>query len=256
MHTRTITTRTLRIPRSPAAAGDGAAVARQMDAVLAGAGFKATRDLLEHVSGLEPGAAMDLAVDVVAAVRELVGDHVAHDPYFRDFPRGVPDTVEFWVRCLRDALVAPRARGAASAPTDGELLAVLDHGLVGLLDLPRYGRYQHTYAELLAAHDESGIPVRSARLSGNAHLVYGLRTGAHRGAGVAAVYFDNRRSGGQLSVVARRRRPAVLEDEQAELDLDVAIVLLFDRLKRSEGEDREYCHQNDHACGNTRHCAF
>lgn len=31
---------------------------------------------------------MDLAVDVVAAVRELVGDHVAYNAYFRDFPRG------------------------------------------------------------------------------------------------------------------------------------------------------------------------
>jgi hypothetical protein len=138
-----------------------------MDAVLAGAGFKATRDLLEHVSGLEPGAGMDLAVDVVAAVRELVGDHVAHNPYFRNFPpRGVPDTVEFWVRCLRDALVAPRTRGAASAPTDGDLLAVLDHGLIGLLDLPRYGRCQHTYAELLAAHDELIPSVKDRVASG------------------------------------------------------------------------------------------
>ncbi|QXV57395.1 hypothetical protein [Amycolatopsis sp. TNS106] len=154
MHARTIITRTLRVPRSPAAAGDGAAVARQMDAVLAGAGFKAAGDLLEHVSGLEPGAAMDLAVDVVAAVRELVGDHVAHNAYFRDFPHGVPDTVEFWVRCLRDALVAPHARGTRAVPTDAELLAALDQRLVGLLNLPRYGRYQHTYAELLAAHDE------------------------------------------------------------------------------------------------------
>ncbi|QWF85679.1 hypothetical protein [Amycolatopsis sp. CA-230715] len=154
MHARTIITRTLRVPRSPAAAGDGAAVARQMDAVLAGAGFKATGDLLEHVSGLQPGAAMDLAVDVVAAVRELVGDHVAHNAYFRDFPHGVPDTVEFWVSCLRDALVAPHARGSAAAPTDAELLAALDQRLVGLLDLPRYGRSQHTYTELLAAHDE------------------------------------------------------------------------------------------------------
>jgi hypothetical protein len=36
MHARTIITRTLRVPRSPAPAGDSAAVARQMDAVLAG----------------------------------------------------------------------------------------------------------------------------------------------------------------------------------------------------------------------------
>jgi hypothetical protein len=147
----TIIKRTLRVPRSTAPAGDGAAVARQMDAVLAGVGFKATRDLLEHVSGLTPGGATDLAADVVGAVRALVGDHVAHNAYFIDFPRGVPDTVEFWVRCLREALVPPRTRRKVA---DAELLALLDHGLVGLLHLPRYGRYRHTYAELLAAHDE------------------------------------------------------------------------------------------------------
>ncbi|RKT88703.1 hypothetical protein SAMN05421805_1011744 [Saccharopolyspora antimicrobica] len=142
--------RTLRVPRSTAPAGDGSAAARQMDAVLVGAGFKASRDLLEHVSALEPGAASDLAAQVVGSVRELVGDHVQHNSYFIDFPRGVPDTVEFWVSCLRDAFVPS---GAAS-PTDAELLAGLSAGLIGLLDLPRYGRYQHTYAEMLAAHDE------------------------------------------------------------------------------------------------------
>jgi len=147
MQAQTIIQKMLRVPRSAAPAGDGAAVARQMDAVLAGVGFAATRELLEHVSGLEPGAATDLAVEVVGAVRELVGDHVRHNAYFRDFPKGVPDTVEFWVRCLREAVVAGN-------PTDQELLALLDQRLVGLLDLPRYGRYQHTYAELLAAHDE------------------------------------------------------------------------------------------------------
>ena len=146
----TIIKRTLRVPRSTAPAGDGAAVARQMDAVLAGAGFKATRDLLEHVSGLAPGGATDLAADVVGAVRALVGDHVAHNAYFIDFPRGVPDTVEFWVHCLREALVSPHARRKVA---DAELLALLDQGLVGLLHLPRYGRYRHTYAELLAAPD-------------------------------------------------------------------------------------------------------
>ncbi|UJW28852.1 hypothetical protein L3Q67_26820 [Saccharothrix sp. AJ9571] len=118
MHLRKIIiTKTLRVPRSPAAAGEGATVARQMDAALAGAGLKATGDLLEHVSGLEPGAAMDLAVDVVAAVRELVGDHVAHNAYFRDFPRGVPDTVEFWVRCLRDASCRRPAAALRRQPT-------------------------------------------------------------------------------------------------------------------------------------------
>lgn len=41
MHEQMIIQRTLRVPRSAGPAGDGAAVARQMDAVLAGVGFKA-----------------------------------------------------------------------------------------------------------------------------------------------------------------------------------------------------------------------
>ncbi|WNV86119.1 hypothetical protein [Umezawaea sp. Da 62-37] len=131
--------KTLRVPRAEAPAGDGAPVARQMDAVLLGVGFKATRELLEHVSGLEPGAAVDLAVRVIGAVRGLVGDNVRHNAYFVDFPEGVPDTLEFWVDCLR-GLVG----GHTGAPP----------AVVNLLDLPSYGRYQHTYADLLAAHAE------------------------------------------------------------------------------------------------------
>lgn len=150
----TITQKTLRVPRYDGPSGDGSGVARQMDAVLVGAGFKASRELLEHVSSLEPDAAMDLAVGVVGAARRLVGDHVAHNSYFINFPHGVPDTVEFWVRCLRNALVTTGIGGDGGAPTDEELLTPLQMGLIGLLDLPTYGAYQHTYAELLAAHDE------------------------------------------------------------------------------------------------------
>lgn len=153
--------RTLRVPRSAGPGGDGAGVARQLDAVLAGVGFKAARDLLAHLSALEHAAAMDLAVDVVGAVRELVGDHVQHNAYFINFPHGVPDTVEFWVRCLRDALLpgtggrlVPAAVAAAAEPSDSELRTAVATGWVNLLELPTYGRYPHTYAELLAAHDE------------------------------------------------------------------------------------------------------
>jgi hypothetical protein len=103
--TTSIIHRTHRVPAVSAPSGDGAAVA-QTDAVLAGAGFKASRQLLEHLSGREPGAAMDTAVQVVGAVRELVGDHVAHQPYFVDFPAGV------WLH-------APE--GVTSIPADGWL---------------------------------------------------------------------------------------------------------------------------------------
>ncbi|MGV9363810.1 hypothetical protein [Amycolatopsis sp. NPDC003731] len=130
---QTIIGHTLRVPRAAAPAGDGSAVARQLDVVLLSVGFKADRALLGHLSTVAPGAAMDLAAAVVGAVRGLVGDHVRHNAYFKKFPRRVPDTVEFWVSCLRH--------------TGGG-------DVVDLLTLPGYGRYQHSFADLLAAHDE------------------------------------------------------------------------------------------------------
>ncbi|MFC4039540.1 hypothetical protein ACFO1B_14005 [Dactylosporangium siamense] len=141
--------RTLRVPASTGAAGDGSAVARQLDAALLDAGFSASRALLEHVGALAHGPAMDLAATVVSAVRELVGDHVQHNAYFIGFPDDVPDTVEFWTSRLRAAVLA--GGGTAS---DAQLRAAVLSGGVNLLDLPGYGTYQHTYAELLAAHDE------------------------------------------------------------------------------------------------------
>jgi hypothetical protein len=132
--------KTLRVPTSTGAAGDGTTVARQLDAVLLDVGFSASRALLAHVGGLATGPALDLASTVVAAVRELVGDHVQHNAYFIGFPDGVPDTVEFWLERMRAAVL-----------TGGGELTL---GGVNLLDLPGYGVYQHTYADLLAAHDE------------------------------------------------------------------------------------------------------
>jgi hypothetical protein len=144
--------KTLRVPRTGGTPGDGAGVARQMDAVLAKVGFKASRELLEYLSGLEPRAAKKRATKVVGAVRELVGDHVAHNSYFINFPKGVPDTVEFWVQSLRDALTGRTDATGNGVPSDAELMQFV--GWVNLLELPKYGRYQHTYAELLAAHEE------------------------------------------------------------------------------------------------------
>ncbi|PRY35386.1 TerD family protein [Umezawaea tangerina] len=144
--------KTLRVPAVAGATGDATSVSRQLDVVLMSAGFKASGPLLEHLSRLEPGTAMDAAVRVLGAVRELVGDHVAHNVYFRDFPRGVPDTLEFWASCLRDALVGSRVGGDGGVPSDEQLLAAAASGGINLLALPRYGTYQHTYEEMLAAH--------------------------------------------------------------------------------------------------------
>ncbi|MEU4567329.1 hypothetical protein [Micromonospora sp. NPDC023956] len=141
--------RTLRVPVSTGAAGDGTPVARQLDAALLDVGFSASRALLEHVGALAPGPAMDLAATVVAAVRELVGDHVQHNAYFIGFPDDVPDTVEFWTDRLRAAVLT----GGGTA-TEVQLREAVTSGGVNPLDLPGYGTYQHTYAELLAAHDD------------------------------------------------------------------------------------------------------
>jgi hypothetical protein len=136
--------KTLRVPASTGAAGDGTAVARQLDAALLDVGFAASRALLDHIGGLAVGPAMDLASTVVSAVRELVGDHVRHNAYFVGFPDDVPDTVEFWFERLCAAVLAG----------GGEASELVVPGGVNLLSLPGYGTYQHTYAELLAAHDE------------------------------------------------------------------------------------------------------
>ncbi|MEV4510032.1 hypothetical protein AB0K00_13840 [Dactylosporangium sp. NPDC049525] len=140
--------KTLRVPASTGPAGDGTPVARQLDAALLDVGFSASRALLEHVGALAPAPAMDLAATVVSAVRELVGDHVQHNAYFIGFPHDVPDTVEFWISRLRAAVLA-----GGNTATDAQLRDAVVSGGVNLLDLPGYGTYQHTYAELLAAHD-------------------------------------------------------------------------------------------------------
>ncbi|MCP2204876.1 hypothetical protein LX90_008614 [Lentzea flava] len=137
----TVIRRTLRVPTSTGAAGDGRAEARRLDAALLQVGFKASKDLLGHVSGLAQPAAYTRTI--VDAVRGLVGDDVQHNPYFKDFPHGVPDTVEFWADCLRDAL-------SKNVPRD----RVLHDGSLNLLLLPNYGVRLHTYEELLAAHDD------------------------------------------------------------------------------------------------------
>jgi hypothetical protein len=140
--------KTLRVPAGAGAAGDGTPVARQLDAALLDVGFSASRALLEHVGGLAPGPALDLAATVVSAVRELVGDHVQHNAYFIGFPDDVPDTIKFWMERLRAVVLT----GGGTA-TDAQLRDAAVSGGVNLLDLPAYGTYQHTYAELLAAHD-------------------------------------------------------------------------------------------------------
>ncbi|GAA3031941.1 TerD family protein [Streptosporangium longisporum] len=150
-----VITRRLRVPvDAPAATtpGWGEVAARQLDAALLSVGFTCSAALLDRLGRLPGETVVDLGVRVLAAVRHLVGDHVRHNVYFIDFPRNVPDTLEFWAGLLRQAMLDPVAATPVPSP-------VLD-----LLTLPGYGRYRHTYADLLAAHAEL-VPLAGDRVT-------------------------------------------------------------------------------------------
>ncbi|NYV78826.1 hypothetical protein HW445_31520, partial [Streptomyces sp. UH6] len=138
--------RTFRLPAPIGPSGDGAGLAGRLDSALLTAGFTLSGELLRHLSGLSPEVVGPVARRTLATVGELVGDHVRHNVYFKDFPAGVPDTAEFWHRCLTEALADDRARPGVQAQ--------LRDGVLNLLDLPSYGVHGHTYDEMLAAHDE------------------------------------------------------------------------------------------------------
>ncbi|MDQ1043316.1 hypothetical protein [Streptomyces sp. V4I2] len=137
---------THRLPSPTGPAGEGEVAARQFDAALMSVGFKLSAPLLRQLSGLSEDTVVDTAVRTLRTVREMVGDHVGHNVYFVGFPANVPDTFDFWMRCITEALDDSKARPG--------VLDQLRQGVVNLLTLPSYGRYQHTYAEMLAAHDE------------------------------------------------------------------------------------------------------
>ncbi|MFJ6845208.1 hypothetical protein ACIQRE_21370 [Streptomyces griseoluteus] len=141
---------THRLPAPEGLAGEGTVAARQFDAVLASVGFKLSAELLERLSGLSEAAVLHTARRTLRVVREMVGDHVRHNAYFIDFPANVPGTEDFWMRCVAEACGDKASRG--SHPR--QLSRQLTRGAVNLLGLPAYGRYQHTYQEMLAAQDE------------------------------------------------------------------------------------------------------
>ncbi|RJL35368.1 TerD family protein [Bailinhaonella thermotolerans] len=148
-----IITRRLRVPLGgePATGpGWGETAARQLDAALLSVGFTCSPRLLERLSRLPGPAVVDLGVRVLSAVRRLAGDHVEHNAYFIDFPANVPDTPEFWAGLMRRALVVPEHLPPSP--------------VLNLLELPGYGRYQHSYADLVAAHAEL-VPLAGDRVT-------------------------------------------------------------------------------------------
>lgn len=114
---------------------DSQRVSRQLDIALISAGFKADADLLEYVSKLTKADATQVSKEVVNAVKHLTGDHVKHNTYFKSFPENVPDTIEFWAQLVQDTF------GQFGFMWDGNLLA-----------LDGYGKYLHSYDEMLKEH--------------------------------------------------------------------------------------------------------
>jgi hypothetical protein len=144
-----IIVRRRRVPLPEPVPGDGVVVARQLDAALVSAGFKLSRDLFEDLAAREAGQVLDIGVAVLRAARKLAGDHVRHNPYFRDFPFNVPATLEFWAELLERALTV------GIVPDSGVYVELRGGELVeagSLLSLPGYGTVQHTYEDMLAAH--------------------------------------------------------------------------------------------------------
>ncbi|WP_225804795.1 hypothetical protein [Streptomyces sp. NK15101] len=125
---------------------DGSAAARRFDAALMSVGFKLSAGLLEELARLPEETVVALAARTLDSVREMVGDHVRHNAYFVDFPANVPDTLDFWMRCVAEALDDDTARPG--------VLRRLRAGVLDLLTLPSYGVPRHTYEEMLAAHGE------------------------------------------------------------------------------------------------------
>lgn len=116
--------------------GDSKALARQLDVALMDNGFKLSRDLLRELGSHSFESALISAQTILSAVKELVGAHVKHNTYFIDFPKNVPNTLEFWGKLL-----------AEFYEETGEYTD-------NLLDFPTYGNYQHTYDAMLERHDK------------------------------------------------------------------------------------------------------
>ncbi len=133
--------------------GDSRVLARQLDIVLLENGFKLSKELLNHIAKRDFETALGGCQDLLSGVKLLVGAHVKHNPYFINFPKGVPDTHEFWGGLLA------RYFEVTGEPTNN------------LLDFPTYGRAQHSFEDMEALHDKlvlkKGINVKVINLGKN-----------------------------------------------------------------------------------------
>ena len=149
--------RTLKIPvLLQHVPGNGSTITRQLDSTLMSVGFKLSKNAFEYFNTLSAESTNNSVINILETVKELVGDHVRHNAYFIDFPKNVPDTIEFWAECITDALLNPESAEKISYQ--------LQTGIINLLDLPKYGKYQHSYEDLITAHEQI-IPLIKDRIT-------------------------------------------------------------------------------------------
>jgi arsenate reductase-like glutaredoxin family protein len=141
-----IISHTMRVPSLDASNGNASTVTRQLDVALMDLGWKLSAELMNHLSEKDPSQVRNYAVKIIDAAKELVGVR-NHNIYFKEFPQNVPSTEEFWLNLIVNQL-----------SSGGEVS-------LNLLDYPDYGRYLHSYEEMMA-HQEEFMPLlaRSAKI--------------------------------------------------------------------------------------------
>jgi hypothetical protein len=151
-----IVKRTYRVSITSDSKGNSSTLALQLDTALMSSGFKLSKELLEYLSGLDSISVQLVAKELIETIKELIGDNVKHNAYFKDFPNNIPDTLEFWMECLRDGLQNQNSKDT--------IIEDLLFGYVNLLNLPKYGKYLHSYEDMLKVHDKF-IPLLSDRIT-------------------------------------------------------------------------------------------
>ena len=157
-----IVEKTLRIPASDlvpfdsSITTDGSVVARQLDVALMHLGFKMSGELLSYITKYDRITALEESDKIIEAVKVIIGDDTKYNTYFKDFPENIPDTAQFWMECIIDVLGKEAARD--------KVIQGIMIGRVNLLDLPKYGKYEHTYENMLDAH-EKFIPTIKDRIT-------------------------------------------------------------------------------------------
>lgn len=124
----------------------GEVMTRQLDSALMSVGWKLSPDLFRHLSTQSPLVVKNMADQLLPVVNELVGNHVKHNVYFKEFPKNIPEIGEFWMGLVREAL--------QDAETASLVASQMKEGAVNLLDLPSYGKYLHSYEDMLKHHEE------------------------------------------------------------------------------------------------------